>query len=175
MRIAIWISIFAATGFAQNRLEAYLAELDRLDAQAKAAYDREKARAQAAEKAGDCPKADTTRAIEECLSADIAATRANFTTFSGTIRSILALESPGDRTPASGPTGMPLTPVERVKEFDDVAASWDKYSKQQISAAYHLWSGGTIAPVEALTCELMLLRSRMRELNLVYDSQLRHH
>ena len=141
-------------------MQAYIAQLDRLDAQAKTAYDREMARATASEKAGECPQAGSTRAIEDCLSQQIAASQANFTAFTGAIRSILALDAPGDGQPVPGPTGTPLSRAQRLQQFDDVAAAWNAYSKAQAGAAYDLWKGGTIAPVESLTCQLMLLRER---------------
>lgn len=160
---------------AQDQLQAYLAQMDRLDAAAKPPFDREMAREQAAEKSGECPQANTTRAIEECLSGEIAASRANFEAFTGALRSILGLEGPGDKDNAAGPSGKPLTSADRLRQFDAVQSAWETYSKAQAAAARDLWMGGTIAPVAGLTCQLMLIRSRMRELNRIYDAQLRHH
>lgn len=168
----------AALGLAQSaqqQLDPYTRQLDRLDAEAKAAFDREMVRDEAARKNGDCPEGRYSRASEECLGQELFLTRANFEKFTAAIRAILALETPGDRHPVQGPTGIPLTREERLKEFDSVEAAWNDYSKAQCSAAYDQWRGGTIAQVEGLYCVLTLMRSRMRELNFIYDAQLRHH
>src|ERR1700751_3838545 len=55
-----------------------------LHAKAQAAFDVEMER----EKRGDCPDVDSTRATEECLSAEIDKTRANYNTFAGAIRAM---------------------------------------------------------------------------------------
>ena len=178
-RLLVAILFCGAPGFAQtaarDKLTTYLAEMDRLDAAAKAPYQREMAREHATENSGECPQANTTRAIEECLAGEISTTRSNYAAFTGALRSILALEGPGDRDAVSGPGGKPLTAAERVRQFDAVQSAWETFSKAQATAAHDVWIGGTYAPVAGLTCELMLLRSRMHDLNRIYDAQLRHH
>jgi uncharacterized membrane protein HdeD (DUF308 family) len=44
----------------------------------------------------------------------------------------------------------------------------------QCRAAYDQYKGGTYPPVAAATCDLLLFRSRMREMNIIYNDQLRH-
>jgi hypothetical protein len=167
------------TAFGQSsepdKLKAYIAQLDRLDAQAKAAFDREMAREKAAEKAGECPDAMNTRAIVNCLAGEVATTRKNFQVFASTIRAILALDGLDAKDVVPGPTGTPLTRDEQLQRFDEVAAAWEKYRQAQCAEAYDLLRGGTMAPIAGATCELALLRSHMREMDRIYDNQLRHH
>ncbi len=48
------------------------------------------------------------------------------------------------------------------------AAAWDKYRESQCQAAFDQYKGGTIVPSQAGSCELLLRRSRMRELHGIY-------
>jgi len=143
---------------ASDKQKAFMAELQRLQAQAKAAFDGEMAR----EKSGDCPNAETTRAIVDCLGKEIDTATANFKAFSGAIRAIISLEGADAKSRE-----------EQLKEFDEVGAAWDGYRKAQCQAAYDQYKGGTIAPVEAASCQLLLYRSRMREMNGLYEGPLR--
>lgn len=151
----------------------FLAQRSRLQQQAKAAFDREMAR----QKAGDCLHARSTYDENICLGKAIHATLANYQSFSGALRSLLDQKNPmmgaglGDMI---GPTGKPLTAEQMTKEFDQVEAEWETYRKTQCSAAYDLFKGGTIASVMGGRCELKLIRSRMADLNYIYDMTLHH-
>lgn len=142
-----------------------------LQQQAKTAFDREMAR----QKAGDCPHARTTYDENICLGKAIHSTLTNYQSFSGALRSLLGQKNPlmgsGDMI---GPTGKPLTAEQMTKEFDQVEADWESYRKAQCSAAYDFFKGGTIAPSMGGLCELKLIRSRMTDLNYIYDMPLHH-
>jgi uncharacterized protein YecT (DUF1311 family) len=124
--------------------------IQKLRAEAKAAFDREMAR----EKAGDCKDANTMREIHICLSRQYEITFENYKQFTGVIRALLASQ------------GQP--------EFDQAEAAWQKYREAQCAAAYALFKGGTIAPGTQLSCNLLLVRSHLRELAAVYDSTLNY-
>jgi uncharacterized protein YecT (DUF1311 family) len=68
-----------------------------------------------------------------------------------------------------GPTGKSLTAEDRVREFDEVESAWRTYYKAQCSAAYHAYTGGSIAPNMEGTCQIRLMRDRMRELEGIYQ------
>jgi uncharacterized protein YecT (DUF1311 family) len=153
-----------------DKQKDFMAELERLQSQAKAAYDREMAR----EKAGDCPNANYTRAIVECLGNEISTTTANFKAFTGAIRSILSLEGSDAKDTILGPTGQTPSREEVLRAFDDAASAWDKYSAAQCDAIYGLYKGGTYTNVAGEACQLLLLRSRMREMDTLYNDALRH-
>src|SRR5213592_4089892 len=93
---------------------------------AKTIFDREMSR----EKAGDCPHADNTRALNQCLSGEIVATRANYRAYLGVLRSMLEARGADDLI---GPTGKPVSGTSLAKQFDDVEAMWEKYRKAQCS------------------------------------------
>jgi hypothetical protein len=149
------------------------AQRDALRAQAQAALSAEMAR----EEAGDCPHADSTRAAEECLAAEIEKTRSNYAAFAGAIRAMLALPYPAmpGQPPFNGPTGAPPTPNELVAEFDQLEAESQRYREDAAKAAYNQFKGGTAAPVFALEADQRLLRLHLREFAFVYGEELSNH
>lgn len=157
----------------RSTVAAFFQQRSQLQQQAKAAFDREMAR----QKAGDCPHARSTYDENLCLGKAIHTTLANYQSFSGALRSLLGQKNPmmgaslGDMI---GPTGKPLTAEQMTKEFDQVEAGWETYRKAQCSAAYDFFKGGTIAPSMGELCELKLIRSRMADLNSIYDMALHH-
>lgn len=151
----------------------FFQQRSQLQQQAKAAFNHEMAR----KKAGDCPDARTTYDEVMCLSKSIQTAEANFKAFSGAIRALLGQKYPMMGASARdmiGPTGKPLTAEQMTKEFDQAEANWEAYRKTQCGAAYDLFKGGTIAPVMGARCDLTLIRSRMADLNSVYDMTLHH-
>ena len=137
--------------------------------QAQTAFDKEMAR----EKAGDCPNANNTYEINACLGKEAAITASNYEAFVEALRSLLELLNSEYPSDAIGP-GKALTAGEVLKEFDQVEAAWNTYYHAQCSAVYNDYKGGTIAPSMKMSCELLLTRNRMRELNQIYDGELRH-
>ncbi|HEV2417452.1 MAG TPA: lysozyme inhibitor LprI family protein [Terriglobia bacterium] len=151
----------------------FFQQRSQLQQQAKAAFDHEMAR----QKAGDCPHARSTYDENICLGKAIHATLANYQSFSGALCSLLGQKNPmmdASTRDMIGPTGKPLTAEQMTKEFDQVEAEWERYRKAQCSAAYDLFKGGTIAPSMGGLCELKLIRSRMADLNYIYDMTLHH-
>ena len=148
----------------QEKWKAFYAQVDGFRKQAKAAFDHEMAR----DKAGDCPVADTTRAIIECLTTENQTTTANYKTYAGALRSLLGITGAADADRTPGPTGMPLTSQELVSGFDETEAAWQKYREAQCKAAYNEFKGGTAAGPEEGYCELMLVRNHLREMERIY-------
>jgi uncharacterized protein YecT (DUF1311 family) len=136
---------------------------DPLLKQAQAAYAREMAR----DKAGDCPNAGTTLAINTCLADEVKTSTANYKSYSDALRAMLAQLK--DPTPEEdGPTGKPLTTREKLANFDQSEAAWARYRDAMCTASVGLYRGGSIVGAISGTCQLMMLRSHLRELNNVY-------
>lgn len=154
----------------QKQYRVFMDQRQALQAQAQKAYNDEMER----EKNDQCKAESTTRGSEECLSREMNLTAVNYTAFTGAIRSILALKAPqiGDN-PGSGPTGVPLTSDESVKEFDSMQSAWQQYRGIVSRAAYDQYKGGTLAPVFDGECTQMIVRSHMRELYMIYGGAIR--
>ena len=153
---------------AKEKWDAFYAQVEGFRKQATGAYDREMAR----DKAGDCQQADTTLAINECLGKEIETTAANYKAYAGALRSLLGIMGSDEQDRMSGPTGMPLTSKELVNEFDAAEAARQKYRGAQVTAAFDQFKGGTGAGPAAGSCELMLVRSHLREIENVYSIRL---
>jgi len=125
----------------------------------------------AREKAGDCPDARTTMAMNQCYGGAIESSEVNYRTYVADLRAMLA-QGPDSST--NGPTGRSLTRQEFLTRFDQEEAAWQKYREAMLSGADGLYRGGTIVNVMSATCNLMLLRSHMRELVAVYGEYFSH-
>ena len=110
------------------------------------------------------------QAKQICLEKASKVTDANYATFTGAIREILALVDPD--SPESGPTGMPPMADESVQEFDALQSTWEQYRKIATDAAYDEYKGGTYAPVFDEEVDQKLIRAHMRELDYIYDGAL---
>jgi hypothetical protein len=157
----------------QSEIANWISQCSVLRDKAQAALDSEIAR----EKIGDCPNAASTRAAEECLTTEMEKTQANYTAFANSLRTMLGLAyptMPGDQ-PASGPTGMPLTPTERVAEFDQLEAQSKHFRDDGVRAAYNQYKGGTLAPVFAAEAGQRLLRLHLQEFAFIYGEELSNH
>ena len=171
---SVILLVASCTSFAQNSAtddaahkhawQEYSKQVEGLKKIARSAYSDEQMR----EKAGDCPKSTTTHDIVMCLQKEVDKTIANYQSYADATRSIEGLAAPED-VPASGPTGKPLTSQELVQQFDVAESAWQAYKKAQCSAAYDAYKGGTIAPMVQITCELMLTRNHLRELDSIYQ------
>jgi len=156
----------------QQKDMEYRAKRHSLQAQARQIFDAEMAH----EKAGDCPDAQTTVDFNICYGKQAAITEQNLKSIEGIIRELLA---PPPRMPGQpeadtpGSAGISLTPVHLLEEFDRVEQSWRQYRETACTAAFHQFSGGTGGPSFELQCELMLARSHMRELEMIYGQALR--
>jgi len=153
---------------AQQRATALYAQAVRFQKDAAAAFQREMDR----EKADLCRAAVSTREIEECLGKENEAATANYQAYFEALHSLLALTLGDGGNPAPGPTGVPLTAPELVKDLDTAEAAWRKYREAQCRAAFDLYKGGTAAAPQESFCELMLVRNHMRNLERIYSVRL---
>jgi uncharacterized protein YecT (DUF1311 family) len=159
----------------QQQARERMATRQGLQAQAKQIFEAEMAR----EKAGDCPDARTTADFNNCFGDEGTTTEKNLTSFEEIIRKIILPEpelpaEPGAETsqPAMGIAGPSLTPQQFAAEFDRVEQSWRQYRNTACTAAFHQFNGGTGGPSFEGQCELKLARDHMRELDMIYGSDL---
>lgn len=149
---------------AEERRKAVYAQVVRLQRDAAAAFNREMGR----EKADSCREAINTRDAVECLGRENGVATVNYKAYFDALRSLLALTVGNGENRTAGPTGVPLTSKELVEELDGAEAAWQKYRQAQCMAAFDLYRGGTAANPTMESCELMLLRNHMRELEQIY-------
>ena len=155
----------------QQQWKEYTAKRQSLQAQAMGVFNAEMAR----EKAGDCPDANTTYDFNICYGKQTATTEQNLMSYEGIIRELMASgpRMPGEpTTEMHGPGGPSLTPEQFAEEFDRVEQDWRQYSKTASTAAFHQFDGGTGGPSFEMECELRLTRGHMRELDMIYGSDL---
>jgi uncharacterized protein YecT (DUF1311 family) len=129
----------------------------------------------AAEKAGDCPNANTTYDFNVCYGNVLTAADERLKSFEQVIRD---LQAPSPRmagapeAPANGIAGPMLTSEQLTAELNSVEQLWRQYRTTACSAAFHQFSGGTGGPSFEAQCELKLTRDHMRELNMIYGGDL---
>jgi len=159
----------------QQRARQSMEKRQRLQAQAKQIFDAEMAR----EKAGDCPNAQTTADFNICFGDQGNITEQNLNSFEGIIRELNAPEPPlpsqsaaEPSQPVMGIAGPSLTPEQFLAEFNHVEEVWRRYRETACTAAFHQFNGGTGGPSFQMTCELKLSRDHMRELDMIYGSDL---
>jgi len=155
----------------RQQWKEYMAKRQGLQAQAKAVFDAEMAR----EKAGDCPEAKTTYDFNICYGEQTAITEENLKSYEGIIRELMAPQPrmPGESaTEMHGPAGRSLAPEEQTEEFERVEQDWRQYRETACTAAFHQFDGGTGGPSFQMECQLKLTRSHMRELDMIYGSDL---
>jgi uncharacterized protein YecT (DUF1311 family) len=151
--------VFGAAAGQTPQTDAFFKERAQLQAQAKTAFDDEMAR----EKKGDCPNANNTRDINACLGGEVETSTANYKTYVGSVRTMLAQPSP-----FGGPSGN----IDHLLGFDQTEAAWLKYRDAMCAGASGLYKGGTIVTSMNESCLLMTLRSHLRELSAVYGDYL---
>jgi uncharacterized protein YecT (DUF1311 family) len=143
----------------------------RLQAQAKQIFDAEAER----ERSGDCTSSSTTAEFDNCFVQRLEQTGTNLGKFDGIIRQ-LQLGSPQIFGSASettaGSAGPELMPAQYAAEFDGLEKAWQQFRELACKAAFHQFNGGTGAPSFQIQCELKLARDHMRELDLIYGSDL---
>ena len=154
----------------QQEWKDWSAKHQALQAQAKQVYDAEMAR----EKAGDCPNAQTTYDFNICYGQQTKITDASLHSYEDIIRQLMipGPQFPGQSPPPPGPGGPSLTPDQLSAEFDHVEQLWQQYRDTACTAALHQFDGGTGGPSFEAECELKLMRNHMRELDMIYGSDL---
>jgi uncharacterized protein YecT (DUF1311 family) len=142
-----------------------------LQAQAKQVFDAEMAR----EKAGDCPDAQNTADFDNCFADRLTLADQSLKRYEDIIRELTdpspqENNHPQEATPGiAGPT---LTPQQHLAEFDRIEESWHHYTTVACKAAFHQFEGGTGGPSFEEQCELKLTRDHIRELDMIYGSDL---
>ncbi len=155
----------------QQQLNQWFVKHHSLQGKAKQVFDAEMAR----EKAGDCPDAYSTYAINVCLGKQTSITENNLKRYEELIRELMAPEPQIPGQPATnlpGPTGPVLTSEQLELEFDHVEQSWRQYRDRACTAAFHQFDGGTAGPPFEGECEQKLTRDHMRELAMIYEGPL---
>jgi uncharacterized protein YecT (DUF1311 family) len=145
----------APAGAQDNSASALAAEIKRdkeLHDRALGVVQAEQARA----KLPLCPKAQSTLDINECYSAEVTMTDANYTKL---VRALGALLRSGDGSNAA-PARVP---------FDDAETAWHSYREMACKAAGDQYEGGTIRPSIEMSCSLTLTRHHMDELWVLYS------
>jgi hypothetical protein len=152
--------------------DEFFKERQRLQKEAKSAFDTEMAR----EKAGDCPNANTTLDIVNCMSAVVEKSTATYKVYLAALRAMLAQPSPyGDiAADVPGPTGKPLTREQTLNEFDRMETAWGQYYAAICTGASDFYKGGTAWHPQRLYCDVVILRSHLRELAVTYGESLSH-
>jgi uncharacterized protein YecT (DUF1311 family) len=103
----------------------------------------------------DCPGADTTYAANICLGKVSEATQKDFDAF---YKNLLALM---DDSEDSG--------QEKLEEAQD---QWEQYRTKTCDAVDEMNKGGSIRPSTNMECYIRLARSRMRDLDYLYNGAL---
>ena len=171
--LVLFLSLLLAgqqTAAQKARSEAFFQQRERLQTQARAAFERERAR----EKAGDCQNANNTRELNACFGGEVETSTANYQAYANALRAMLAQENPFGESNGTGPTGRALTQKELLANFDQAEAAWAKYHDALCAASAGLYQGGTIVTVKLESCNLMALRSHMKEMSAVFGEYLSH-
>jgi uncharacterized protein YecT (DUF1311 family) len=105
-----------------------------------------------------CPKAMTTLDINECYSAELGITDANYLKL---VRTLGVLLRSGDRAKT--------TASPRAIPFDEAEAAWHNYQDLACNAAGDQYAGGTIRPSIEMDCRLTITRHHIDELWALYS------
>lgn len=161
-----------------NRLPASPQNLQRPARQAPHYRQRSVRRRNRPRKSPECPDANSTVAINECLAHENDLTDANLKGFTTAIRAILAQpvpRGPGEPEVYVGPSGPEGTPATNTAAFDIAQALWASYAEAECSAVDTLWRGGTIVNAIVGECGLRMSRLHLHELDTAYSLYLRPH
>lgn len=99
----------------------------------------------------DCTNVRNQREEDSCESEAAAGTERNFSVFYSALESIVGSDA-----------------------LDDSEQAWLDYRKKQCVAVFDFFRPGTIAPSAALRCKVELTRSRMRDLDSLFETALHH-
>lgn len=156
----------------QQRSSEWMERHHALQAQGKVIFDTE----MAAEKAGDCPDANTTYDFNVCFGNAVTTADQRLKGFEQVIHDLqqppprMAGEPP--EVTATGIAGPVLTSEQFSAEFDSVEQFWRQYRTTACTAAFHQFDGGTGGPSFEAQCELKLIRDHLRELDMIYGEVL---
>jgi uncharacterized protein YecT (DUF1311 family) len=102
----------------------------------------------------DCPNAKTTMAENNCISMVEQQTKTDFTTFYGSLRSLLQQSA------------------DATSQLDSSQEEWEHYAQTACNAVDSFHRGGTIGPSAVAICRIQLTRSRMQDLDVLYYTAL---
>ena len=102
----------------------------------------------------DCAHANNTLEINACLGDVRVKTQSNFHVFYTSLRNLLSSGS------------------DAAQRLDTSQAQWEKYSTSTCDAVLAFYREGTIRTAKALGCSIQLTRSRMQDLDALYDTVL---
>jgi uncharacterized protein YecT (DUF1311 family) len=104
----------------------------------------------------DCPDAKTTIEENPCILAVGKKTKADFETFYESLRALL------------GQNG------DAVSQLAGSQDQWERYAQKACNAIDSFFQGGTLRFSAGERCRIQLTRSRMQDLNALYDTTLHH-
>jgi uncharacterized protein YecT (DUF1311 family) len=102
----------------------------------------------------DCPNAKTTVEANACMLAAGRKTKSDFETFYASLRSLLSQNA------------------EAVGQLDGSQQQWELYAQKACEAIDSFSRGGTIRFSAVEKCRIQLTRSRMQDLNALYNTVL---
>lgn len=104
----------------------------------------------------DCPEANDTLTANHCLAAVEAKTNADFRTFYDSLQSLLRSD------------------FEAAAELNESQAQWEKYSASACEAISAFYLTASIRASAVARCHIQLARSRMQDLDALYNTTLHH-
>lgn len=104
----------------------------------------------------DCPTAKTTLEENSCIAEVGQKTKADFDTFYENLRALLSQKS------------------DAVSQLDSSQQDWERYAQKACNAVDSFSSGGTIRFSAVERCRIQLTRSRMQDLDALYETVLHH-
>lgn len=113
-------------------------------------------KSQLTREAKECPPGRNSLYANTCTSDAEQAAKADFDTFYHSLEGLLATD------PAN---------VENLKASQD---AWTLYAGKSCDAIEYLFRGGTIQQSAVIRCRIQLMRSRMKDLDALYETVLHH-
>jgi uncharacterized protein YecT (DUF1311 family) len=113
-------------------------------------------RSQVSQIGNDCPNAKTTMEENSCISMAEQQTKRDFATFYGSLRSLLRQSA------------------EAGDQLNSSQEYWEHYAQKACEAIDSVSRRGTIHPSAVAACRIQLTRSRMQDLDALYNTTLHH-
>jgi uncharacterized protein YecT (DUF1311 family) len=104
----------------------------------------------------DCPDAKTTIEENGCIGGVGKKTKADFEAFYASLRALLSQKA------------------DAVSQLADSQDQWERYAQKACNAIDSFSQGGTIRFSAGEKCRIQLTRSRMQDLNALYNTTLHH-
>ena len=104
----------------------------------------------------DCRDAKNTLESNSCLSAVVEKTKSNFRVFYESLHSLLNPDP------------------DAARQLETSQAQWEKYSTSACDAIDAFYRSGSIRASAVTACHIQLTRSRMHDLDVLYNTTLHH-